>query len=165
MDGSDYAAGAAASWQRIHDDLELSRYVVAMRIMRLSNVVQAKLDAELLTAGFAVMGDYDVMSALRRAGQPLLPSDIADLLRMTRAGITGRLKRLEAAGFVERQRSDGDSRNVLVSPTARGRAATDKAFGRVVAAEDDIFGELSSSDVAQLGRILAKLGARHDPAT
>lgn len=165
MDKLDYAAAAAAGWRGIHDDLELSRYLIAMRIMRLSNVVQTKLDAELVSVGFAVMGDYDVMSALRRAGRPLLPSDIADLLRMTRAGITGRLKRLETAGFVERHRSDDDSRNVHVSPTARGRAATDRAFARVVACEDEIFAELSSSDVAHLDRILAKLGALHDPAT
>jgi hypothetical protein len=28
-----------------------------------------------------------------------------------------------------------------------------------------MFGELSPADVAKLGRILAKLGADHDPAT
>ena len=164
MNRNDYAADAAASWLRIHGDLDLSRYLVAMRIMRLSNIVQDKLDAELVTAGFAVMGDYDVMSALRRAERPLLPSDIADLLRMTRAGITGRLKRLETSGLVERHRSDDDSRNVLVSATARGRAAADRGFARVVACEDEILAELSSSDVAHLGRILAKLGAQHDLA-
>ena len=161
----DYAAGAAASWHGIHSDLELSRYLIAMRIMRLSSVVQTRLDDELFNVGFAVMGDYDVMSVLRRAGRPLLPSDIADLLRMTRAGITGRLKRLEAAGLVERHRSDGDSRNVLVSATDRGQAITHSAFERVVAAEDEIFAELSPADVAHLERILAKLGAQHDPAT
>lgn len=161
----DYAARAAASWHGIHSDLELSRYMIAMRIMRLSNVVQTSLDEELFGVGFAVMGDYDVMSVLRRAGRPLLPSDIADRLRMTRAGITGRLKRLEAAGYVERHRSDGDSRNVLVSPTARGRVVTDRAFARVVASENEIFGQLSTADVAHLDRILAKLGAQHDPAT
>jgi DNA-binding MarR family transcriptional regulator len=165
MNQPDHAADAAANWQRLHGDIDLSRYLVAMRIMRLSSVLQTKLDRELVAAGFTVLGDYDVMSTLRRAGGPLLPSDIADRLRMTRAGITGRLKRLEAAGFVERQRSDNDSRNVLVCLTTRGRTATDRAFDRVVACEDDMFGELSPADVAKLGRILAKLGADHDPAT
>ena len=165
MHQPDYAAEAAASWQRIHGDVDLSRYLVAMRIMRLSNALQTKLDHELVGAGFTVLGDYDVMSMLRRSGGPLLPSDIADALRMTRAGITGRLKRLEAAGFVERHRSDDDSRNVLVSLTARGRAATDQAFQRVIACEDDMFGALSRADIATLGRLLAKLGAHHDAAT
>ncbi len=110
-----------------------------------------------------MLGDYDVMSVLRRAGRPLLPSDIADLLLMTRAGITGRLKRLESAGFLRRQRSDDDSRNVLVSLTARGRTATDRAFARVVACEDELFGELSAAEVAALGRALGKLGAQLDP--
>ena len=114
-------------------------------------------------AGFTVLGDYDVMSVLRRAGRPPLPSEIADLLRMTRAGITGRLKRLESAGFVRRQRSDEDSRNVLVSLTARGRTVIDRAFDRVVACEHELFADLSATDVAVLGRVLGKLGAQHDP--
>lgn len=165
MEQPDYAVSAAASWQRIHGYIDLSRYLIAMRIMRLSDVLRAKLDTELESAGFTVLGDYDVMSTLRRAGRPLLPSDIADLLRMTRAGITGRLNRLEAAGFVERERSDDDSRNVLVRLTTRGRTATDRGFEQVVACEDEMFGDLSSADAAKLGRLLAKVGARHDPAS
>jgi len=54
--------------------------------MRLASVLEEQLDEELAAAGFAVLGDHDVMSVLRRAGHPLLPGEIADLLRMTRAG-------------------------------------------------------------------------------
>lgn len=160
---SDYAEAAAARWHGLRGDIDLSRYLIGMRVMRLAKVLEAKLDEELAAAGFTVLGDYDVMSVLRRAGRPLLPSDIADLLLMTRAGITGRLKRLESAGFLRRQRSDDDSRNVLVSLTARGRTATDRAFARVVACEDELFSELSATEVAALGRALGKLGAQLDP--
>ena len=127
----DYTDEAVASWSGLRDDVDLSLFAVGMRIMRLSAALRSALDDAIASSGFTVLGDYEVLSVLRRAGEPTLPSDIASRLRMTRAGVTGRLIRLETAGLLRRDRSGDDSRNVLVSLTARGRKATDRAFDEI----------------------------------
>lgn len=161
---SDFAEAAADNWSKLRDDVDLSRFVVGMRIMRLSAVLRSTLDEALAASGFAVLGDYEVMATLRRAGGRMLPSDIADDLRMTRAGITGRLDRLERRGFVERERSGDDLRNVVVKITTKGRRATDRAFDQVLACEAEMFASLSDRDVADLARLLRQVAIEHDPA-
>lgn len=72
-------------------------------------------------------GEFDVLAALRRAGEPytLIPSELADTLMMTRAGMTGRIDRLERAGLVERRIDPADRRSFLVALTAEGLRAID----------------------------------------
>lgn len=63
---------------------------------------------------------YLVLNALwEKDGQTI--SAIADRLALEPSTITPLMKRLEAAGFVSRQRNPGDERQVNVYLTARGR--------------------------------------------
>jgi DNA-binding MarR family transcriptional regulator len=48
-------------------------------------------------------------------------SDIGERLFLDSATLTPMLKRLEAAGLIERQRSDADERQVIISLSAEGR--------------------------------------------
>lgn len=162
-DGRDYTDDAMLNWARLRD-LDLSRFAVGMRLMRLSNILRSRLDDSLTASGFAVLGDYEVLSALRRAAVPLLPSDIADRCLLTRAGVTGRLIRLEGQGFIRRDRSGADSRNVLVSLTARGRKATDRALDRIIEQEAELLDPLSDDQVTQLAELLRLITIHEDPA-
>lgn len=162
-DGRDYTDEAVESWERLRK-LDLSRFAVGMRVMRLSNLLRAALDQSLDASGFAVLGDYEVLSALRRAGVALLPSEIADRCLLTRAGVTGRLIRLEGQDFIRRERSGSDSRNVHVSLTARGRKATDRALDRIVEQETELLSPLSDAQVEQLSRLLRLITVHEDPA-
>jgi DNA-binding MarR family transcriptional regulator len=64
---------------------------------------------------------YLVMGALwERDGQAI--GAIADRLSLESSTITPLVKRLEAAGFVQRQRNPEDERQVIVTLSAKGRA-------------------------------------------
>ncbi|WP_435070136.1 MarR family winged helix-turn-helix transcriptional regulator [Amycolatopsis thermoflava] len=78
-------------------------------------------------------GVHDVRAAagaLRRSGDPytLTPSQLSATLMLTRAGMTSRLDRLEAAGFVERTLDPADRRSFRVRLTDKGFATVDEAM-------------------------------------
>ena len=137
-----------------------------MRILRIATIMKSDIEARITRLGFTVFGDYEVLSAVRRAPRQLLPSEIAGRLMLTRAGVTGRLDRLEGQGLVERQRSGADARNVLVRLTPKGRRLTDKAMNEIVTCQNELFSGLSDIEaraallVAPHGR-----GQRRSPAS
>src|SRR3989442_12972113 len=67
-------------------------------------------------------GEFDVLAALRRSGPPytLIPSELSKTLMLSRAGMTSRLDRLEAAGFVERTLDPNDRRSFRIRLTDKG---------------------------------------------
>ncbi|MEU0493178.1 MarR family transcriptional regulator [Nocardiopsis sp. NPDC006139] len=116
----------AAQWRRERPDLDLSALGVLGRLSRAAALVSERVDAVLAEHGLRG-GEFDVLAALRRAGEPytLIPSELADTLMMTRAGMTGRIDRLERAGLVERRIDPADRRSFLVALTAEGLRAID----------------------------------------
>jgi DNA-binding MarR family transcriptional regulator len=78
---------------------------------------------------------------------------IADELRLDSATLSPLLKRLEAAGYVRRARSDTDERQLEVSLTTAGRALRDRARAVPVAVAD------------RLGWPVARLEALKDELT
>lgn len=70
---------------------------------------------------------------------------IGERVRLDSGTLSPLLKRLEAAGYVERRRSPEDERSVTVRPTAEGTALREKARGvprRIAAATGLELGEL-----------------------
>jgi DNA-binding MarR family transcriptional regulator len=59
--------------------------------------------------------------------EPMSVKEISALLQLDSASVSPVLKRLEAAGFVDRQRGIADERLVTLSLTERGRALKDQA--------------------------------------
>ena len=75
--------------------------------------------AEVLADAGLTYPQYLVMLALWTDG-PLTVGDLGRRLRLDSGTLTPLLKRLEAAGRVERRRDPHDERRVVVSPTAEG---------------------------------------------
>ena len=59
--------------------------------------------------------------------EPVLPTTLASHTSASRATMTDILDHLLAQGFIERQRSQEDRRNYLITLTDAGRALTDRA--------------------------------------
>jgi DNA-binding MarR family transcriptional regulator len=109
--------------------------------------------------------EYDVLTTLRRSGDPyaLTPSALSAELLMSRAGMTKRLDRLEAAGLVERTLVPGDRRSFLVTLTEAGREAADAAATAVAHRIGQLTAKMPERELAQLDRALrsmADIGAR-----
>jgi DNA-binding MarR family transcriptional regulator len=67
------------------------------------------------------VGQEAVLQALEQHG-PLSQSQIAERIGCEAPSVTGMVKKLEANGLIQRQRSKQDNRNVIVALTDEGRS-------------------------------------------
>ncbi|MFX0576425.1 MarR family winged helix-turn-helix transcriptional regulator [Nocardia nepalensis] len=141
-------------WRRERPDLELEAMAVIGRLGRLLMVAQRDIEA-VFTAHGLQRGEFDVLAALRRSGEPfeLNPSVLADTLMMSRAGMTGRLDRLELAGLVRRIADAADRRAVRVALTDAGRTLIDEVVTAHTENETRMLSVLSAKDRHDLDRI------------
>ncbi|MBF6170927.1 MarR family winged helix-turn-helix transcriptional regulator [Nocardia blacklockiae] len=145
-------------WRRERPDLELEAMAIVGRLGRLQLVAQRAVEAVFLAHGLH-RGEFDVLAALRRSGEPceLNPSVLADTMMLSRAGMTGRLDRLESAGLVRRVADAADRRAVRVALTEAGRALVDEVVTAHTENETRLLSVLSAKDRRDLDRILRTL--------
>jgi DNA-binding MarR family transcriptional regulator len=92
------------------------------------------------------------------------PADLARALITPKPSITFMVKRLEAAGFLQRQTEAGDLRRFRLTLTRSGRKAMEAALAILDAAFGRRLARLSAGERAELARILARLAEEHtDP--
>ncbi|WP_068031946.1 MarR family winged helix-turn-helix transcriptional regulator [Nocardia mexicana] len=147
-----------AQWRRERPDLELEAMAIVGRLGKLNLVAGRAIDAVFVAHGLQ-RGEFDVLAALRRSGAPfeLNPSVLADTLMLSRAGMTGRLDRLESAGLVRRVADAGDRRAVRVALTDAGRELIDEVVAVHTENETRLLSALSAQDRRDLDRILRVL--------
>lgn len=145
-------------WRRERPDLDLEAMAIVGRLGRLHLVAERAVERVFVDHGLQ-RGEFDVLAALRRSGEPfeLNPSVLADTLMLSRAGMTGRLDRLESAGLVRRIADAGDRRAVRVALTESGRALVDRVVAAHTANETRLLSVLSGQDRDHLDRIARTL--------
>ena len=102
------------------DDAEMAAWLAFLEVShRLDRAIEQQLrrDAGLSHA------QYEVLARLDVAGGQLRMSQLADLIIVSRSGLTYQVTQLERAGLVHREKDAGDERGVLAVLTADGRAA------------------------------------------
>ncbi|MFB9719641.1 MarR family winged helix-turn-helix transcriptional regulator [Planobispora longispora] len=95
---------------------------------------------------------YLVMLALWQRA-PLSVKDLSRLLQLEPATLSPLLKRLEAAGLIERRRSRADERSLAVTLTGEGRALREQAE------------KIPAAIVERLGMDVAELQGLHQALT
>ncbi|GIH50402.1 MarR family winged helix-turn-helix transcriptional regulator [Microbispora rosea] len=145
-------------WQRERPDLDLSAMGVFGRVAQVARVVEGRVEEVLNRHGLR-SGDFDVLAALRRSGPPytLIPSELSDMVMMSRAGMTSRLDRLEAAGLVERSLDPADRRSFKISLSEKGREVIDATLTDHAANLAGLASGLAAEDAATLDRLLRDL--------
>lgn len=146
------------AWGRERADLDLAPVEVFSRISRLARHLDlARRDA--FTAHDIEPWEFDVLAALRRAGDPyeLSPGRLLRETLVTSGTMTNRVDRLAARGLVERLPDPHDRRGVLVRLTAEGKSAVDGAFEALLDAERDLIATLSERDRGRLAALLRTL--------
>ncbi|GIH17231.1 MarR family winged helix-turn-helix transcriptional regulator [Rugosimonospora africana] len=113
-------------WRSERPDLDLSGVGILGRVAQLSAVLAGAVEPVFARHGLR-SGEFDVLTALRRSGPPyvLIPSALSETLMMSRAGMTSRLDRLEAAGLVRRSLDPDDRRSFHVALTEAGHEVVD----------------------------------------
>jgi DNA-binding MarR family transcriptional regulator len=147
-----------AQWRRERPDLDPSAKEIAGRIVRLGSLFQQAYAGAFAGLGLK-SGDYGVLVALRRAGEPyrLTPTELARRRMMTSGGMTPVIDRLERRGLVARSPNPDDRRGTLVELAPAGREVVDAAMERHAAAEHELLGGLDATEREQLAALLKKL--------
>jgi DNA-binding MarR family transcriptional regulator len=154
----DETDGLLAAWARERPDLDPAPLAVLSRVTRLAR----HLDRER-RAAFAAQGleayEFDVLTALRRAGPPyeLTPGRLLTETLVTSGTMTHRLDRMEARGLVARRPDPADGRGVRVRLTAAGRDRADAAVADLLDRERTLLAGLSERDRDRLAALLRTL--------
>jgi DNA-binding MarR family transcriptional regulator len=118
-----------------------------------------RINAAAFAGSDFTLEDYFTLHALMVQPFPTeaTPAQLAEMLNLTRAGVTSRLDRLADAGLVTREGDAVDRRRVIVRPTSAGRAAWDRYVHEGMTREQHLLAALSASELAQLNRLLRKV--------
>lgn len=132
-----------AAWHRERPDLDVAPLHVLSRIGRLADVLAERRAAAFVEHGLQAH-EFDVLTALRRAGEPfeLTAGELSALTHVTSGTMTSRLDRLTQRRFVSRHPDPSDGRLVRVRLTAAGRKRVDAAFEALLESERDLLARL-----------------------
>jgi DNA-binding MarR family transcriptional regulator len=152
-----------SAWQSERPDLDVRPLHVLSRVSRLARHLDRARRA-VFVAHDLEPWEFDVLTALRRAGSPyqLSPGRLLRATLVTSGTMTNRIDRLEAAGLVRRHPDPTDKRGVQVRLTDKGRTRVDAAFADLLDREHDILAGLSAAERATLAGLLRSLLAPFD---
>ncbi|MQA93443.1 MAG: MarR family transcriptional regulator [Streptosporangiales bacterium] len=152
-----------AAWRTQRPDLDVRPIEVLSRVSRLARHLDLARRGAFAQHGLE-QWEFDVLAALRRAGEPyeLSPGRLLRDTLVTSGTMTNRIDRLTRAGLVERRRDPRDRRGVLVRLTPRGLSRVDAAFEDLLDRERDLLDSLSDRDRDRLSALLRPLLAPFD---
>ncbi|MDQ2797888.1 MAG: MarR family transcriptional regulator [Actinomycetota bacterium] len=144
-----------AAWERERPDLDVAPLQVLSRVSRLARHLDLARSAAFAERGLELW-EFDVLSALRRSGEPyqLSPGQLVTQTLVTSGTMTNRVDRLAARGFVERSPDPSDRRGVIVSLTTSGREVVDAALADLLGRERSLLSRLPDDDQSALAMLL-----------
>ncbi|ANP73327.1 MarR family winged helix-turn-helix transcriptional regulator [Cryobacterium arcticum] len=163
MPANDEVDRIVDAWLRERPDLDFAPLQVFSRVARLSK----HLDRARRTAFSRSELDsweFDVLSALRRAGAPyeLSPKLLLQQTLVSSGTMTNRIDRLVERGLVTRRTDPNDGRGIFVGMTPAGLTRVDAAITRLVDAEAALLASLPVADQERLAALLRRLSLDFD---
>ena len=155
---SDHVDRIVEAWQRERPDLDVAALALLARLFRAADLADAVLGQQLAAHGLQP-GWFDLLAALRRAGEPyaLTPTQLMRTMMLSSGGMTKRLDRLVDAGLVERTPDPSDRRGTLVKLTGRGKATIDTLLPVHLANEQRLLASLNPVQQRTLDQLLRSL--------
>jgi len=145
-------------WRVERPDLDVAALGTLGRLFRAALLADMELAKGL--AGFGLQrGWFDLLAALRRAGEPcqLNPTELMRATLLSSGGVTKRLDRLAEAGLVRRRPDPNDRRGTLVRLTRKGKAVIDRAIEAHVRNEERLLCGLDPAQRRVLDDLLRML--------
>ena len=154
-----------ASWHAERPDLDVEPLQILSRVSRLARHLD-RARRSVFAAHALESWEFDVLTALRRAGEPyrLNPGQLLRATLVTSGTMTNRIDRLEATGLVKRHPDPQDKRGVQVRLTEAGKSRVDTAFADLLDRERLLLGGLSGADRRHLANLLRTLLVPFDTA-
>lgn len=146
-----------AQWQRERPDLDVSPMGIIGRMGRLAKHLETAIQETFSEFGLNV-GEFDVLAALRRSGQPyqLSPTELFNTLMVSSGTMTHRIDRLEQAELVKRIPHPNDRRGTLIELTDKGFNVIEEAVEAHVVNEHRVLSVLEESEREALAQLLRK---------
>ncbi|MET8445939.1 MarR family transcriptional regulator [Streptomyces sp. NPDC005209] len=155
-----------AVWTRELDWLDPVKEAIIARLAILARHT-AQMRRDTLDLDGLRRRQFKVLMTLRRTGPPYesSPSQLADLLGLTRGALSARLGPIEEAGLITRTHETGDRRRVRVRLTAAGHAAFEAHAAKEEEAEVALLAALTEGERRTLADLLRTLvvAAEADP--
>jgi DNA-binding MarR family transcriptional regulator len=157
-DERDEVDDLVAAWRQQRPDLDVAPLQVLSRVSRLARHLDIARRGAFAAHGLESW-EFDVLSALRRAGPPfqLTPGALLRATLVTSGTMTNRIDRLAAAGLVSREPDPRDRRGVLVTLSKRGQTAVDAAFADLLEREHALLSQLGPQQREVLADLLRTL--------
>jgi DNA-binding MarR family transcriptional regulator len=154
----DHVDQIVQAWRRERPELDVTALALLARLFRTAHLADAVLGRQLAAHGLQP-GWFDLLAALRRAGEPyaLTPTQLMRTMMLSSGGMTKRLDRLAAAGLVERRPDPNDRRGILVRLTGRGKTTIDTLLPVHLSNEQRLLASLSPAQQHTLDELLRSL--------
>lgn len=146
------------AWKREFPHMDITTEGLVARIHKISRYIDKTLKETASDFGLT-MGDWELLSSLRRQGPPyrLSPSQLSKDLMLSSGAMTNRLDNLEEAGLIVRLPHPEDRRGVIVELTEKGRDTWGEAVD-VQAAKEKMFADaLTDDEKDQANDLLRKM--------
>lgn len=146
------------AWRHERPDLDVSPMEILSRVSRLAR--QLDLARKASFSDYGIEGwAFDVLSALRRSGEPyqLSPSTLLQETLVTSGTMTTRIDKLVARGLVSKNRSPHDGRAVEVRLRPEGVARVEAAMEKLLEAERELLEPLTPDGRSTLSDTLRSL--------
>ncbi|MGN6088002.1 MAG: MarR family winged helix-turn-helix transcriptional regulator [Actinomycetes bacterium] len=146
------------AWRRERPDLDVAPLEVLSRVTRLARHLDLARRAAFAEHDLETW-EFDVLTALRRAGEPyaLSPGQLLTQTLVTSGTMTNRIDRLASKGLVERQPDPRDRRGVRVQLTEAGRRRVDDAMSDLLQREHSLLASLPAGERHRLATTLRSL--------
>lgn len=152
----DTVAAVVRQWRAVRPDLDTGPMEVIGRINRCAALLQQAEDAPLRRAGLT-RPEFDLLGALRRAGEELTPGRLARETFSSGAAVTKRLRQLGERGLVERRTDPRDRRVAHVRLADSGRELLDGLMPDQLAYETDVLAGVGGPRLDELATLLGAL--------
>lgn len=150
-------------WEDERPDLSSDSLGIVVRILHLAKLLSDRA-TQALSAIDLNLWEYDVLSALRRQGEPfrLSASELAIESRLSTGAMTNRIDKLEHRKLVRRIADPNDRRSIQVELASRGKTIMSNALELRLEAAEDSLQCMNSEERQALAILLRKILVRED---
>ncbi len=145
-------------WEREHPDLDASSLAIIARLTRLARAIAEDAAASLHEFNLTEV-EFELLAAVRTAPDcRAAPRTLLQPLMVTSGGLTNRIDRLEAAGWIVRAPNPDDRRGVFLELTPSGRELVDRVTAAYLHNQRELLREaLTDGERNRLAPLLRKL--------
>ncbi|MFI6395026.1 MarR family winged helix-turn-helix transcriptional regulator [Nonomuraea sp. NPDC050547] len=145
-------------WRRERPDIDIWPVGIVGRLMRLSRMWDMSIKEVLARHGLEP-GEFDVLSTLRRSGEPyeLTAGTFLKVSLVTTGAITLRVDKMQDKGLVTRVRDTADRRSVKIRLTPQGLEVIDRVLPEHIANQARLLQSLDEEHRDQFAAIMSGL--------